>query len=128
MLENFVPRTPKEITEYHIEFMYERNCGLSFECDENGNIDFGNNEAARKNYEYAMAHSEEYPYCFNKLVKSTRRYMNPAHGTCNCCGTEVYLENQYCGACECPTCGRWYNLFGQQLIDPEGWEDDEYDY
>ena len=126
MLQNIVPRTPEEITEYRIEFMAEKNCGLSFECDENGNIDFKCPEA-KENYEYAMSHPEEYPYCFNKLIKSTRTYMNPAHGKCSC-GTEVYLENQYRGACECPTCGRWYNLFGQQLIDPEGWEDDEYDY
>lgn len=125
MLKNIVPRTPEEITEYAIEFMHDECGGLSFDCDENGKLNPMRPEA-KANYDYAMSHPEEYPYCFNKFVKRTRTYMNPAHGTCSC-GTEVSLVNEYRGACECPTCGRWYNLFGQQLIDPEGWEED-YDY
>lgn len=28
------------------------------------------------------------------------------------------------GACQCPKCGKWYNIFGQALLDPEFWEDD----
>jgi hypothetical protein len=27
------------------------------------------------------------------------------------------------GACQCENCGQWYNIFGQELIDPEYWED-----
>jgi hypothetical protein len=26
----------------------------------------------------------------------------------------------------CEKCGQWYNLFGQALVDPEYWEDDDY--
>ena len=50
-------------------------------------------------------------------------YKEPAHGTC-ICGEEVSLWDQYYGACECPKCGRWYNLFGQELVAPEHWETD----
>lgn len=45
----------------------------------------------------------------------------PAVGIC-VCGMEVELVNQYMGACQCE-CGRWYNLFGQRLIDPKYWEE-----
>lgn len=122
MLQNIVPRRPEEIVEYSIDFMYEKNCGLGFDCDENGNIEFAC-EAAKANYEYAMSHPEEYPYCFNKLTKRTRTFVNPAYGTCYC-GNTVTLENEYMGACQCSKCGRWYNLFGQMLKDPKYWEED----
>ncbi len=50
-----------------------------------------------------------------------RIYTKPAVGRCEC-GAEVELRNQYMGACECSGCGRWYNLFGQELLPPEQWE------
>ena len=37
------------------------------------------------------------------------------------CGAEFYLQDEYLGACECPRCGQWFNLFGQELTDPRGW-------
>lgn len=121
MLKNIVPRTSEEITEYAIEFMYEKNCGLSFDCDENGKLNPMGPEA-KPNYDYAMSHPEAYPYCFNKLTKRTRTFVNPAYGTCYC-GNTVILENEYMGACQCSKCGRWYNLFGQSLKDPEYWDE-----
>ena len=36
----------------------------------------------------------------------------------------VYLYDRYRAACQCPKCGRWYNLFGQELLPPEMWEED----
>ena len=49
--------------------------------------------------------------------------MNPALGLCSC-GKEVVLESDYNGAVQCE-CGKWYNVFGQELIDPKYWEDDD---
>ena len=37
------------------------------------------------------------------------------------CSEEFYLQDEYRGACECPRCGQWFNLFGQELTDPRGW-------
>ena len=122
MLKNFVPRERVTETEYRIAFYYENNCGCSFPCDENGNLFPFNNEYAKANYENAMANPQDYPYCWNKLVKETHSYMENAHGTCEC-GTEVFLHDQYMGACDCPNCGRWYNLFGQELNPPSTWPD-----
>ena len=41
---------------------------------------------------------------------------------------KIEMYNAYMGACECPCCGQWYNLFGQSLIDPKYWYEDEDDY
>lgn len=49
-------------------------------------------------------------------------YKPPAYGTCHCGGT-VELTDEYMGACECPNCGQWYNLFGQELLPPDMWEE-----
>ena len=55
-----------------------------------------------------------------EIERQRRKIKDPAHGTC-VCGSEVYLYNQYMGACECENCGRWYNLFGQEIMPPEMW-------
>lgn len=124
MLHNII-KSEIETTEwYEVEFLVDRNGGLGFPCDKDGNVS-DLSEAAQRNYEDALAHPEKFPYCFNKVRKHTRSWKNPAHGTCDC-GEEVYLVNQYMGACECDNCGRWYNMFGQQLKNPEYWLDEEY--
>ena len=37
------------------------------------------------------------------------------------CGAEFYLQDEYLGACECPRCGQWFNLFGQEVTNPSSW-------
>ena len=64
-----------------------------------------------------------------EFIKDEHTYMNPAVGLCSC-SKEVILvgehaEGIYGGTVQCE-CGRWYNLFGQELRDPKYWEDDEY--
>lgn len=63
-------------------------------------------------------HYEE-PY----VQKISNSWMEPAKGICEC-GETVYLTDEYLGACECPNCGRWYNMFGQELNNPETWIDE----
>ena len=121
MLKNIVPRNLETITEYKIEFFRDENGGFSFDADKDGNPMFSCKEA-EANYRYAMDHPEEFPYAFNKFNEYSRDYWEPAHGTCSC-GNEVSLVNEYRGACQCSKCGRWYNLFGQMLKDPEYWEE-----
>lgn len=131
MLKNYTPSEWKDETYYELVFDDGRGNGLCFQCDAGGDIlpwpetdpkHLAIDEARRHNRDYALAHPEKY-IRFNRVIKQTRSYKELAHGLCDC-GEEVYLTNQYMGACECPGCGKWYNLFGQELTPPEQWEED----
>ena len=127
MLRDFTVGEIKTDTYYRVEFFIDRSGGLSFPCDENGNPDFESmTPAAVRNYENAMQHPEKYPYCFNEVRSFTERRREESHGKCHC-GETVWLTNQYMGACQCPKCGQWYNLFGQELNPPDMWEEDLYE-
>lgn len=124
MLKNYTPSEWKTETYYERVFDDGRGNGLCFSpCDENGNLlpwqDEAVNEARRKNLESALAHPEKYVR-FNKVIKQTHEYKEPAYGLCEC-GEEFPMFNEYMGACECPGCGKWYNLFGQELLPPDQW-------
>ena len=122
-MKDYKPSERVEVTEYELVFYVERGCGLGFPCDENGYIDVEKMyPPARKNYEEAMKHPEQYPYAWNKVEKNTRSYREPASGICNC-GNRIELYNEYLGGCECPHCGQWWNLFGQELKNPERWSE-----
>ena len=125
MIEIINPRHTEEIVDYRIEFTDIDGNGYSFPCDENGNLLPFVTDAAEKNYNNSLAHPELFAI-YNAFKIYRRTFTAPAVASCHC-GSKVTLENQYQGACECPECGRWYNLFGQELIDPEGW-DDAYEY
>ena len=125
MIEIINPRHTEEIVDYRIEFTDEDGNGCSFPCDENGNLLPFATDAAEKNYNNSLAHPEMFAI-YNEFKTYRREFIVPAVARCHC-GSKVMLENQYMSACECPECERWYNLFGQELIDPEGWERD-YEY
>lgn len=121
MIKDFKESWVEEITEYELIFYVDQYGGLSFPCDKNGNVDRKNlMEPAIKNLDHALANPDRYPYAWKKVVENVRRYRNPASGTCNC-GKRIELYNEYLGACECPYCGQWWNLFGQELNDPSTW-------
>lgn len=122
MLKDFVRAEYREEIERELTFDYkDGNGGFAFPCDENGKVLPLEYEAARNNLAWCMEHPEEFE-TYAKVVKNKRRWREPAHGKC-VCGREVYLWDQYYGACSCE-CGRWYNLFGQELLDPMYWEQD----
>lgn len=121
MLRNYTPSERKAVREYELAFDDGENNGFGFPCDKDGNLLPGLHECALNNYRECMAHPEKYVR-WNKVITLKRSYTEPAHGTC-ICGREVTLYDQYYGACECE-CGRWYNLFGQELVAPEYWQDD----
>ena len=123
MLKNYTPSKREEKVTYELQFYVDRNGGYGFPCDKDGNLLMNEmNEYSLKNYKDAMAHPERYKTSYNKVVEIRNRYRVPAHGTCHC-GEEVYMENQYMGACQCPNCGQWYNLVGQELLPPDQWEE-----
>ena len=125
MLTNLVPRTPVTTTRYTREFTDDEGSGYTFPCDKAGVIQWSDMpdiaEIQKENYARALTEKERFVEAYDKVIKREDVYMEPAHGTCTC-GTDVSLVNEYQGACECPNCGQWYNLFGQELLPPEAWE------
>ncbi len=125
MLHNFVPAERKTEVSYDLTFWYDEDRetgGFCFPCDRVGKVLPFQYEEAKQNYENCMAHPEQFKV-FAEVQKFVNHYTEPAHGTCSC-GEEVELYDQYYGACQCPKCGQWYNLFGQSLVPPECWEHD----
>ncbi len=122
MLEIIKERTPINAVDYNREFslIKDPEAGFSFPCDQQGNIKFAS-DAAKENYEYAIAHPDIYEDMGITQRKYT--YTEDAIGRCSC-KAEFPIYDQYLGACQCPKCGRWYNLFGQELLDPQYWEED----
>ena len=122
MLKNYVPRTSHVEVDHDIIFYRDDNGGFAFPCDSTGNVAISElNECAMKNLLWCLENPSEFKY-FGEVRTNRRRVRDDAHGTCSC-GHEVYLYNQYMGACECPNCGQWYNLFGQELNNPETWSE-----
>jgi hypothetical protein len=125
MLKIIKERTPETIIDRYIEFTYkdDPNAGFVFPALPNGEPDFENMpKEAILNYNNCL---NDVRLDGPELRVDKRHYMNPAVGKCSC-GAEVILDADYAGAVRCE-CGRWYNLFGQELRDPKYWEeDDEY--
>lgn len=121
MLKNYTQKEWHTIVEHELIFYYDENGGFGFPCDASGNVTISElSPYAMSNLNYCMTHPEEFKI-FAKVETEKRRVCDPAHGTCEC-GNEVYLFDMYMGACECPECGRWYNLFGQELNPPSTWD------
>lgn len=121
---------PRHLKE---EIWYERNfknkqikigwAGFSFSCDKEGNLipsleGDKINQIRLENFNDCLKHPEDFQ---DEGVKEKRRsYYTNAEGICEC-GKTIELYNEYLGACECPFCGTWHNLFGQVLTNPEEW-------
>lgn len=112
-------RTREKIVEYYREFVNTKTTQrYSFPCNKDGNL-LDLNEIAKENYNNCIT-SEHYKD--EGIIEYEKMYTSPAILLCDC-GQEIFLENQYLGACECPKCEQWYNLFGQKLKPPHMWED-----
>ncbi len=124
MLKIIREREIQTTYEYSIEYRYkdDPNAGFSFPATAHGNPDF----AAMSTEMFA-----NYKICLMdgrlsdaEFVKSERNYAAPAIGECRCGEhIELYADNIF-GALCCPKCGQWYNIFGQELLSPEHWEED----
>lgn len=118
------PRHRVEQYEYRLIFdMNGTGGGYAFDCDKFGNVYEDMPEEAFKNYQWCLKHPEKFvrePY----VQKYDYSGIVPAKAIC-VCGEIITLQDDYMGACECPHCHRWYNVFGQRLVDPEYWVMDE---
>lgn len=122
MLKNYTPRRYYTHREYRLEWTDEHGNGFSFPCDANGNVDVSTlAKEARENLQYCMSNPEGFEIAGELQIHEWRCH-DDAHGTCSC-GREVLLFDQYYGTCECE-CGKWYNMFGQEVLPPEYWEND----
>ena len=119
MIKDYKPAEWKNYDFYELVFDDGKYNGFASPCDENGNFELTDEQ--RENYEFAMRHSEKFKR-FNQVVKCTNRYKENASGICGC-ENRIELYDEYLGACECPQCGQWYNLFGQRLNHPDEWEE-----
>lgn len=125
MLKIIRERTPEVIIDRYIEFLYkdDPNAGFMFPALPNGEVDFDHmSQEAKDNYSTCLSDER---LTEPEFIVDKRTYANPAVGKC-ICGREVVLECDYAGVLKCD-CGRWYNLFGQELRDPRYWEED-YEY
>ena len=124
MIKNYVPAEWKTHVEYELVYDDGHNNGYGFPCNESGSIIDISPEAVA-NLAWCMEHPEKFVRA-GEIVTYRNRYRAPARGIC-ICGEKVELYDQCCGACQCPKCGQWYNLFGQSLTSPDQWEEDPYD-
>lgn len=97
--------------------------GYNFPCDKYGNLDETDEyyDTWIKSYKKCIENPNKYED--RGIIKETWQYIDNAKALCSC-GKRIDLWDQYQGACECPNCNQWYNLFGQALIDPEYWEEE----
>lgn len=126
MIANYTEPQWKEEVTFELAYDDGHGNGFGFPCDEHGNLPPDLNPDAAANLAWCREHPERFARS-GKVLRRVYSYREPAHGTCSC-GETVMLTNEYCGACECPNCGKWYNLFGQELEPPERWDKDELDY
>lgn len=125
MIKIIKERTPVTVTECYIEFKYKDDpaAGFCFPAVAPGVPKFSSmTPEAIANYKACLTDDR---LTEAEFTTTTHTYMEPAIGKC-ICGAEVVLDSDYAGAVRC-NCSKWYNLFGQELLDPKYWEeDDEY--
>lgn len=104
---------------WEINFYINGELSFGFPCHQDGSpIIPETNVAARNNY--AQCVENHYPY---EIVYRPKVMGGYTDLICNC-GCRFTLYSEYMGACSCPNCGQWYNIFGQELLPPENWEED----
>ena len=126
MLKIIKEREPELIREYAIEFRYleDPDAGFSFPATPSGEPDFKKmTPEAKANYESCLTDTRLENRGFEVREWT---YVNPAVGKCSC-GKEIILDSQFEGA-TCCECGRWYNVYGQELRSNwyEDRDDDDY--
>ena len=116
-------RERKTNTWYCINFYVEGEIFSSYICDEDGNfLKDKNTECAYQNYLKNITQSIVNSNIKHYIEKREQYYTENPLFRCDC-GEEFELYNEYMGACECPKCHGWVNLFGQSLNSPETWKE-----
>ena len=124
MLEIIKERQVRYEKEYYINFdcKDDHSCGFIFPAnsDETPALD-KMTEEAKMNYYACEASTNKFDRWFEEREI---RVVDYAVGKCKC-GHEVELVDEaWMGAVQCEKCGKWYNIYGQELVDPKYWEED----
>ena len=100
------------VEEKSYKLFYERidmrGAGFAFPCDERGVLE-PMLPMAQSSYEECQLGGYHPPY----IQTFVHRHHEPAEGLCEC-GRTVYLEDPMDNECE--SCGRNYNMAGQEVI------------
>lgn len=125
MLEIIKERTVRTKKSYWINFdcKDDHSCGFIFPANSDGIPALDKMpEEAKINYYACEASVDKFDRWFEEREYQVADY---AVGKCKC-GAEVELfDGAWMGAVQCEKCGKWYNIYGQELVDPEYWEDDD---
>jgi hypothetical protein len=130
MLEIIKERTVRTEKSYWINFdcKDDHSCGFIFPANSDGTPALDKMpEEAKMNYFACEASTNKFD---RWLEEREDQVVDYAVGRCRC-GAEVELfDGAWMGAVQCEKCGKWYNIYGQELVDPEYWEDpfDDDDY
>lgn len=123
MLKIIRERELQTLVDYTIEYRYKDDpeAGFSFPATSYGEPDIAS--MSQEMYTSYKACLTDPRLTEAEFTTSERKYVAPAIGQCKCGETiELYSYNVYGAVC-CPKCSQWYNLFGQELLPPEQWED-----
>lgn len=110
-------RSRELIESYSLHFGWKDHpgSGFGFDCDKQGVVDESKLEGlGLENYRKCL--SGEYDVLPGELMDFSHYYTNPTVIECHC-GKHVSLDTND-NMCEC---GQWYNMSGQELVDPSLW-------
>lgn len=117
---------PYIVVQYTREFLYKESLGRSgftFPCDKDGHIlDEQMTEEAWANYGQCMAHPERFQE-FNVLAQDSRIIQPDPELVCKCGHRFSLSGDGYYMAWQCPECGQWYNMSGDELVPPSEWQE-----
>lgn len=120
MAKIIIPRRKVVETTLYREFISRKNSDSGYVFEYKDGEPILNNPYAKSNFRRCQEHPELY---IDKGVQLREfEYIEPATAICEC-GKEIVLSDDYCGASECPYCGRWHNIYGQALRHPDEWEE-----
>jgi hypothetical protein len=108
-----------EVVSYYLHFASRSVPGAGWgpDCDERGNV-LGDEHATKEQREAAVAEARLDPDLMPPEIRRRgHSYVQCAIGRCTC-GAEVQLEDPLFN--ECDRCHRFWNICGQEKIDPNG--------
>lgn len=113
----------EEWVEYSLwfELVDHPGSGFAYDCDEHGNVDRSKLSATGlRNLDECLGGSVDgRALVSHGVCPRPRSWYNSGSIRCRC-GAEHHLVR---GDSMCESCGQHYNAVGQELVDPEHWED-----
>ena len=117
MLKSMTEYRYEEVVTYSQEYEREDGSGCTFKTDKYGEL-LPMTDRQLENYKYCVNHPQEFTKRYGEFVARKNLEVIPPEGICDC-GQVITLVNQCAGACKCPKCGQWYNLFGEEILFPK---------